>query len=877
MNSKSSHRAIRSVILGLAVFAGVAAALPAQHPALTPPSGFTVSNQSDRERTFLRKLGNGDLLRIRTVLQAAGADPAAIAKGPALGEGDTVRDETKQDVQNGKLRGVAFSCLGKSESIEGLAYTRYRRVMGFTIEGTAEPFAVQADLLCKEPRPAQSTIEAMLLALQGWQATLGGDSTGEPPPDPESKNPASKPVVGGDRLVTLTGGGDLEIRIPNFWGRADLKFGDGHEEIILGPAKDVLTSVTAESIAKDKDRIGPSVTITRMQRDTFKDLVDVQILDIAESLLADYVARMSEAGRTLTMGQREDGSLGTRTVISVPFEEKRASGTSYKGRSIFMMHRGSLVVVTASHPVEKFDEGWPDIAKAFDTLVFTGAPEADPAPKGDSRPAASTPETPPAQQPPATPTGGSQGQPAGDRTATPVQPGTPVESAVAGATLRAPPAPVDWLRETAGPLRTVMLPLPTPIRYQMPAAWSLFGELAAAREAMAFIAVPAGATSAGIGQSSLRVDYVSFLEELVSGNSLGRLSALMRMRLDNAGRAQGLAVTIRGEAQPTLSGLAAVALTYAVTTPAGEVLGTYVGTTFDGTAVLLDFRLTTADSQALGAAVTQILNSIQISFGADISRRSVGEHSVEVPTDWNMNDAQNAGGGRDIFVQAPGSGVSVRFQTAAQKRPEVIDTDTLRRVSEGFLVKGLNVLTVKDLGAARRVLIPGARPGLRFQSTTQDVDSLVLSYVVANEIVFALRGAPRGYRGRDLAVAYRIMRSLTVPHQDGRLVPDPLPIGNGTFSQRVVFACEELDALGFDGVLRARTLDYVAFLPDGSAGIMVERNGKLENLRASYRVENGTVTVEGPGVGRKSWQILDDGETLRGDDVLFRARHEEFP
>ena len=44
-----------------------------------------------------------------------------------------------------------------------------------------------------------------------------------------------------------------------------------------------------------------------------------------------------------------------------------------------MMHRGSLVIVTASHPVEKFDEGWPDIAKAFDTLLFTGTEEPDPA------------------------------------------------------------------------------------------------------------------------------------------------------------------------------------------------------------------------------------------------------------------------------------------------------------------------------------------------------------------------------------------------------------------------------------------------------------------------------------------------------------------
>ena len=42
--------------------------------------------------------------------------------------------------------------------------------------------------------------------------------------------------------------------------------------------------------SKDKDRIGPYISITRIRKDTFKDLVDVQLLDIKESLLADYVA-----------------------------------------------------------------------------------------------------------------------------------------------------------------------------------------------------------------------------------------------------------------------------------------------------------------------------------------------------------------------------------------------------------------------------------------------------------------------------------------------------------------------------------------------------------------------------------------------------------
>ena len=149
--------------------------------------------------------------------------------------------------------------------------------------------------------------------------------------------------------------------------------------------------MTVESLSKDKDRIGPYISITRIQKDAFKDAIDVQILDIKDGLLADYVARQADAGIVLTLSaNRDEGTLGTRTVISVPFEEKRASGTTHRGRSVFMMHKGSLVIVTASHPTEKFDEGWPDIAKAFDTLIFTGAEE----PEGPA-----TRATPPAPAP----------------------------------------------------------------------------------------------------------------------------------------------------------------------------------------------------------------------------------------------------------------------------------------------------------------------------------------------------------------------------------------------------------------------------------------------------------------------------------------------
>ena len=152
-----------------------------EHPALTPPAGFKVTASGDQNRTFEQEVPNGDRLRIRVLLQPGGGEPEAIAKGPALEEGDEVRDETRQEIKSGSIAGVSYSVKGKSETIEGISFTRYRRVMGFRIESNPVACAVRADILAKEPRPAQSTLEAMARALSDWQAKIGGAQKPPPP------------------------------------------------------------------------------------------------------------------------------------------------------------------------------------------------------------------------------------------------------------------------------------------------------------------------------------------------------------------------------------------------------------------------------------------------------------------------------------------------------------------------------------------------------------------------------------------------------------------------------------------------------------------------------------------------------------------------
>src|SRR5262245_58025745 len=95
-----------------------------EHPALTTPAGFKVAASGAGDRTFEQAVPNGDRLRIRVLLQPSGGEPEALAKGPALEEGDQVRDDTRQDIKSGAVTGVSYSVLGKSETIEGVSYTR---------------------------------------------------------------------------------------------------------------------------------------------------------------------------------------------------------------------------------------------------------------------------------------------------------------------------------------------------------------------------------------------------------------------------------------------------------------------------------------------------------------------------------------------------------------------------------------------------------------------------------------------------------------------------------------------------------------------------------------------------------------------------------
>jgi hypothetical protein len=850
----------RHAWLAALILAWGAGEAPAQdpHPALTPPAGFQVTVPGAEDRTFELKVPNGDRLRIRVLLQPAGGEPDAIAKGPAVEEGDQVREETRQAVKSGTLSGVTYSVSGRTETVEGVSYTRYRRVIGMQIEGNAVPFAARADILAREPKPAQSTLESMARAFTEWQERMGGVSK---TPPATGENAGSRPAIGGEQVVRLAGGGDLEITVPAFWGRVDLRHGEGHEEIILGPARDVLQAVTTDTLAKDKDRIGPYISITRIQKDAFKDAIDVQILDIKDGLLADYVARQADAGIVLSLSSnRDEGTLGTRTVISVPFEEKRASGTTHRGRSVFMMHRGSLVIVTASHPTEKFDEGWPDIAQAFDTLLFTGAVE----PEGPAS-RATAPEPGPGTEP--QPKDPSQPAPGPEREPAPSQPET------GGRKLA--PAPAGWVREGEGGMKAVEIPTPTPISFSMPAGWSLIGDPDATQPLQAFVASAKPEAPIDPFQSALHVDYFGFQEQLAGSAGLPRLAALMRLRLAQDARTLGATANVVSAQDVGFAGRTGHAIQYQIR---GDRVasGTVLGTVIDGTAIVADLRVGSDDATTILPISSQILGSIKIDVKDELTLKTFGPYTVLVPTGWELSDTENPAGGRNIFMRAP-SGVDVRFQTAPQKKYEVIDVEMLRRVSAGFLVDGLKVLTQKEMIGARRVLVPGGGPGLRFESATAQMNVLVLASMQREHLIFALRGAPPAYGGRDLAVAWAAMQSFTALGVDRATRADPVRTAGAAVSRRVAFYRTELDGIAPDGTYRPESSLFIALLPDGSAGFVPCVNGKSEDLRGTYRIEGDVVTLEVSG--RKMTYRLGD-DTLRGEvpgDVLFRARDEETP
>ena len=837
-------------------------AVAQQHPAHSAPSGFTADEPgSDGTRVFRRTQTNGDRLRLRIVVGADGADLDALAKG-AVEPSDTLRADTRQDLVAGTLQGVAYSCLGSTETVDGVPFTRYRRVMAFK-PASAAPFSVRADVLAKEPKPAQSTLETMARSLADWQTALGGGN--EPPPDPQA--PGSRPVLGGSSLISLKDGGDLEIRVPAAWGRSDLELGEGRSALYFGPAREVLAALTGDSLSKDKDRLGPYLLIERILRDAFKDLIDQQLLDIAESLMADYVAQQAEAGVTLKLGKRDEGTLGTRVVISVPFEESRKSGTQHKGRLVAMLHRGVLVIVTASHPVEGYDQGWDAFAAALDTLTFTGSPEPDPA----------APATRPATETSAVPAGTAPGATDPGRTAAPTSGAdAPAPVRVAAGPSRLPAADAAW--STDGPqagLRTARIPLATPITFAYPADWPLTGSVSKELGELAFVAAPDAASATANRAARVRVEYRAFREELSNGDAGLRLMGLLRTKLAR----EGILTTGEGERRQ-LGGLPAVVVRYFDSDP--SLLGAVVGIVADGTVLIADLRLpgpppeSSAGDGATQARLDAMINAVALDPALQIERRNAGPFSVEVPDGWTFDANPNRAGGYDVFLRAP-SGLDVRFQTARQPKPDLVTYDVIRKVGSGFLVEGLRVLSAREFADGARHDQPGARIGMRFRSTGESLSALVTTCLIEDQLVFALRGAPTGYRGRDLAVAWRVMRSFGA---GGGFGPRPPRIDGARFAERAVFTRTELDDLAPEGDVRAPGSLYVAFLPDGSAGIVVTEAGGRRDLRGSYTIASDVVTLDCQALGApKSFRLADGGEMLSlGDgEVLIRDRREETP
>jgi hypothetical protein len=430
-----------------------------------------------------------------------------------------------------------------------------------------------------------------------------------------------------------------------------------------------------------------------------------------------------------------------------------------------------------------------------------------------------------------------------------------------------------------GSLKGVEIPVATPISASVPAGWGLVGDADGTHAVQAFIASPKPDAPLDPLGSSLRIDYIAFHEELADPAGLARLGQLLRLRLRRDAQALGAELAVLSAQDASLGGRTAHALQYTLKSGERAASGTLMGTLIDGTVIVFDLRIGAEDAAAVMPLASEILGSIRVLTKDEPVRRGFGPYGILVPAGWELKDSENAGGGRDIFVRAP-SGVDVRFQTAVQRRHDVIDTEVLRRVATGFLVEGLKVLTTKDMAAATRVIPPGGGPGLRFESSTPQMDVVVLAWLQGPHLVFALRGAPPRYHGRDLAVAWYVMQSFAISGVDRIPRPDPVRVAGNLVARRVAFARTELDAIAPDGTYRPESSAFVALLPDGSAGVVTNKNGRAEDLRGTYRIEGDVVTIEGAGIGRMTWRLSDDGEILRGEapgDVLFRARSEETP
>ena len=240
---------------------------------------------------------------------------------------------------------------------------------------------------------------------------------------------------------------------------------------------------------------------------------------------------------------------------------------------------------------------------------------------------------------------------------------------------------------------------------------------------------------------------------------------------------------------------------------------------------------------------------------------------------------ENAGGGRDVFMRAP-SGVDVRFQTAVQKKHEVIDVEMLRRVASGFLVDGLKVLTPKDMAAARarcsrRAAGPACGSTRRRRRWTWSCSRRCRS----PHMIFALRGAPPTYHGRDLAVAWAALQSFVVNGVDRAVAGRSGPRrGRGRRAPRRVLP-DRARRRRAGRNLPAR-VDLFHRAPSGRNGRHrpdPERQVGGHDRHLPHRGQSGDGRDP---EGRAAWHTGSDGEMLRGEapgEVLFRARSEETP
>lgn len=816
--------------MGLAA-ALCALAVVAQHPAFAVPAGFTTSSSGDTERIFERTLPNGDRLRWKIKVDATATDTTVLAKSMADAD-DKVREESKQDIAIGNLKGVAWSCLGASELVGGAAKTRYRRIAGYALS-SHPPFGLRVDLLASEARPAQSTLDASSSALAAWQKAVGGlDDT--PPPDASG----SRPVLGGQRKESVTGGGDLEMTVPAFWGRALLAYPDASDELFLGPATDVLKQLTVDTIGKEKDRLGPFVSVLRIRRDTFNDLLDAQLLDIATSLLADYVKSRADAGINLTIGDRTEGTLGTRVVVSAPFEESRASSTKHRGRVVFMLHKGILTVVTASHPEEGFDAGWPGIAAAFDTLIFTGPVEVP------------TPETTPTEPPPAEP--------------------TPAPPAIPSGKVALEEASADWLRDGR-----LSIPWSTPVSLPLPEGYSVLGRADNAAAASLVLLSPKPEDAADPLRTAVRILRVSFVEALAIDAPLERLAVMVQASLSDEANEGGLELDVGDVTWAPFAGVRGVRIAYTLRA-GGRLARGRVGALADlGTVLLVDIRTEDADRDRTGVAGPSLLEAVTYDPKSATKRDAIGDYTYELPEGWKLDTDMNRGNGRDIFVTAP-SGVAVRFQTAVQKRGELVDNPLLARITKGFLADGLKIVTAEEAQDARRWRVPGTKAALRVEGEGS-VRTTALAHVRGDHLVFRILGVPKGYDGRDIALGWRVLQSLESPG-DVTLSADPPNVKDGAVTRRVVFRREGIDA--FHGDARAKTprTRTLVLLPDGTAGYSTALDGRVDEWRGTYRIDAGMLYLDFKERGKRKYRITDIEETLAGSepgDVLWRARSEE--